>query len=433
VPVKVSPRANDDAPAGTSADALTPLGRPAASAREFRLVLVAGLLAELFLPIVEKYQSHEASGSTFGQIIWAVIYVAAGLRLLALRGSARRVLGRSMLLWAFVALMFFSAVWSVAPSRTFVDAIELAGTTVVGAYLASYFTLPQLLRLIAVMFGVIAVLSLALVFGAPGHGRMSYGSGAWNGIYQDKNNLGRAMSLAVMSLVVLLAGGTRRKRALFAIFVTLAACTALLAGSNSATALGDCVVVVAVGLALTACKSARFGIVARILTSLGGAAGAIAVFVFGFTPDAIFAALGRDSSLTGRTDFWPYLQQAIAERPLVGYGYDAFFGSAVGDNFLSSYVVEAGGFSPYHAHNSFLQISLDAGYIGLAVLLLILALAIFRGAIYLVRQRGSYAAWPLMIVAYLILGSFTETYFGNYNSIEWILFVAALLYPALAT
>ena len=29
----------------------------------------------------------------------------------------------------------------------------------------------------------------------------------------------------------------------------------------------------------------------------------------------------------------------------------------------------------------------------------------------------------------LTLGSYSETYLGNFNTIEWILFVAALLYP----
>ena len=237
------------------------------------------------------------------------------------------------------------------------------------------------------------------------------------------------MSLAIMSLVALLSDSTRRKFLFTTLVLVLVGCTSLLLGSASATALGDCVVVVAANLALIACKSKRFGIPARVVTAISGFVALIAYGVFGLTVDSIFGVLGRDTSLTGRSDFWPYLQQAIAARPILGYGYNAFFGSSVGDSYLSYYVVEAGGFSPYHAHNSFLQISLDGGYVGVGLLGIVLLISIWRGFSYLLVEHRAYAGWPLMIVVYLILGSFTETYFGNYNSIEWILFVAAILYP----
>ena len=76
--------------------------------------------------------------------------------------------------------------------------------------------------------------------------------------------------------------------------------------------------------------------------------GPLACLTFGLTPQSLFDLLGRESNLTGRTDFWPYLQQAISERPILGYGYDAFFRSQEGLDTLSYYVVEAGGWSPYH-------------------------------------------------------------------------------------
>ena len=396
---------------------------------EFWLVFAGAVFAEILLPIVDKYQSGDGSGSLLAQIIWSLMYASAGIRLFALKGITKPLLVGSTALWLFAIFMLTSFLWSVSPKTTFVNGIELIGTTVVGTYLVARFTLSQLLHLVALTFGTIAVLSLLFVFVAPGHGRMNYGSGPWAGIYQDKNNLGRAMSLAIMSLVALLSDSTRRKFLFTTLVLVLVGCTSLLLGSASATALGDCVVVVAANLALIACKSKRFGIPARVVTAISGFVALIAYGVFGLTVDSIFGVLGRDTSLTGRSDFWPYLQQAIAARPILGYGYNAFFGSSVGDSYLSYYVVEAGGFSPYHAHNSFLQISLDGGYVGVGLLGIVLLISIWRGFSYLLVEHRAYAGWPLMIVVYLILGSFTETYFGNYNSIEWILFVAAILYP----
>ncbi len=106
-----------------------------------------------------------------------------------------------------------------------------------------------------------------------------------------------------------------------------------------------------------------------------------------------------------------------------------FSGRLRGPGHLGNYVEQAGGWTPYHAHNSFIQISLDAGIIGLMVLVVLLLVVFTRALRYLATQRGAVSAWPLMVVLYLVLGSYTETYLGDYNTLEWIFFVAAFLYP----
>lgn len=396
--------------------------------REMLFVFIAAVAAEIFLPALDKYQSSDPStGSLAAELVWSAVYLAAGIRLYAMRDAIRPLISGSRALWAFVGLMMLSVVWSVQPHPTLIDSIELLGTTLVGLYLVARFTLPEFLALAALTFGAIALLSLALVFGAPGHGRIDYGGGAWAGIYLDKNNLGRAMALAVLSLVVLLVNGAGRYSA--AVLGTLALCAVALVGSNSATALGDCIGVTALGMAMLVCRSKKFGVPARFFTVAAVASVAVAVFIFGFTPDAVFHALGRDGSLTGRTDFWPYLQQAISDRPILGFGYDAFFGSSVGSDYMTPYVMQSGGFDPYHAHNSVLQICLDAGFVGVAILAFLIVAGLWRSVAFLGREPGRFAVWPFMIVTYLVLGSYTETYFGNYNSLEWIFFTAALLYP----
>src|SRR5262249_5805798 len=145
--------------------------------------------------------------------------------------------------------------------------------------------------------------------------------------------------------------------------------------------------------------------------------------------DAVFNALGRDLNLTGRTDFWPYLQEAIADRPLLGFGYNAFFQSSIGSDYLSAYVVQAGGWFPYHAHNSYLQTLLDAGYVGLTMLIVVVAVSAVKAIIYFAREPNFTSIWPLAIIVFLSITSYTETYYLDYNSLEWILFVAAIVYP----
>lgn len=137
--------------------------------------------------------------------------------------------------------------------------------------------------------------------------------------------------------------------------------------------------------------------------------------------------------MTGRADFWPVLVEAIAARPFFGYGYAAFFRSSVSQDYLSFYVVEAGGWSPYHAHNSFLQVCLDTGYVGLCALLILILAGFIRAIKLYLRERDIVNLWPLLLILFLVLGSYTETYLGSFNTLEWILFVAAFLYPVRAS
>ena len=483
--------------------------------------LVAGLLlATMLVPFLGKYQTGDALdvASPLVEVIWSLLYLVAGVRLRALRDQARLLFPRTLPLLGFLALMMASSLWSVE-ATTFKRAIELIGTTTIGYYIVARFTLRELLDMLVLAFGVAAVLSVAVIFGAPAHGRMDFGSGPWTGLFQEKNNLGAAMALGGLSLLVLLFERTARPQpagspaasrpvnsaatsqpansaasrpasseagshtvsprdaaspeadsrptgsqvhgfsgepndagkmiALAGLSVLLSPLTlfewlgrrralllgtfglvvALLAGSRSATSIGAFGIVTIFLVTAWACTSPKYGAAARILTVLGALLAGTVWLALGLSPDSIFDAAGRETNLTGRTDFWPYLQQAISERPLLGYGYDAFFGSQLGKDTLSYYVVEAGGWTPYHAHNSFLQILLDSGYVGLCAFGLVLVCALWQAIAYAWRERSRTALWPLAILLYLLAGSFTETYFRSFNTIEWVVFVTAVLYP----
>jgi O-antigen ligase len=413
---------------GVATPASAKAARASEPARAEIWFVAIALLATMLVPLLGKYQAPDApESSPLVETIWSIFYLAAGIRLFALRGEARALLARSLPLLAFLGLMLASVLWSVNPTETFKHAGELIGTTLIGYYVVARFSLVELLDILALSFGCAAVLSIALIFGAPGHARMDWGTGAWSGIFQDKNNLGTAMALAGLSLLVL--AFVRMGRARLAVLGVLGLAVTLLVGAASATAFCDYAFTSAAILAGWACRSRTFGTAARVVTVAVVVLIALGYFVFGITPDTLFSLLGREPNLTGRTDFWPYLQQAIADRPFLGYGYDAFFRSDVGSGYLSYYIVEAGGWTPYHAHNSFLQLCLDGGFVGLGLFLVVLAGAFRSSLVYAAKETSRAALWPFAVLLFLVLGSFTETYFRSINTIEWVLFVAAVLYP----
>jgi exopolysaccharide production protein ExoQ len=382
------------------------------------------LLFTALIPALDKPQDLDA-GSPLSQIVWSIAYMLAAYALFRAGDRAKSLFGHSHVIWAFVLLMLCSTVWSVDPLVTFKNSIELAGTTLVAMYFVMRYPLQRLLECAGLAFGTIAVLSLIAVVFFPQHGRTLWGAGPWQGIYPEKNNLGAAMAFGMITTTISLFYGTKRRR--FLAFATLLLCLVMLIGSQSATALLASVAATVLGLFFLLSKSPRYGVFTWVLAGAVGLAAVVLFVVIGFQPDA--SLLGRTSNLTGRTDFWPYLQQAIADRPVLGYGYNAFFRSSVGTDYLSYYVVEAGGWSPYHAHDSLLQIALDAGFVGVALTIVLLVVALVRAVRYLSVERGVVSVWPLVIVLYILFGSYTETYVGDYNSFEWIFLVAALLYP----
>jgi exopolysaccharide production protein ExoQ len=417
--------------------ATTPLLNSAVSAAQKRApswreswVVLAMLLTIAAFPAIAKYHGvevGESMSSPAAEVVWSLLYLVAGFRVIALRETALPILKRAPGLVVLLGIFLLSSLWSVAPNTTMVNAIELIGTATIGLYIVCRFTLREFLDILAVAFGVIGIACLGFVFLAPGHGRMDYGSGAWTGMFQEKNNLALTMSLASISLITALLVSPARRRIVISLAVAM--CILLLLGSRSATATMAFCAAGAAALGGLALRSERVGSVGRMLIGVALAIAVTVIAVAGVSPDTFLSTLGRDSNLTGRTDFWPYLLQAINDRPLFGYGYDAFFRSAEGTHYLSYYVVESGGWTPYHSHNSFLQCGLDAGLVGLGIFGFVLFNALRGSLSYLWREKSAVAGWPLAIVVYLIVGSFTETYFNQFNTYESILFVTAVFYP----
>lgn len=78
----------------------------------------------------------------------------------------------------------------------------------------------------------------------------------------------------------------------------------------------------------------------------------------------ISAMLGRNASLTGRTDIWQACLTAAAEHPILGYGYGGFWG--LPNNTVSAI------FDIKSAHNGYLDIYLQLGTVGIIMLTIFL-------------------------------------------------------------
>ena len=83
--------------------------------------------------------------------------------------------------------------------------------------------------------------------------------------------------------------------------------------------------------------------------------------IVALSPDSFLEMIGKDPTLTGRTDLWPYLTSYISERPMLGWGFFAFWSSVnPAVNEISSLVT----WPVAHAHNALLEMLLEVGIVG---------------------------------------------------------------------
>ena len=137
---------------------------------------------------------------------------------------------------------------------------------------------------------------------------------------------------------------------------------------------------------------------------------------------AVVEGLGRDMTLTGRTDLWKELLHANIN-PLLGAGFYTFWLTDVANAICENYY-----WHPNQAHNGYLDTYLNGGLIGLGLLggLLIVT------ARYVKKQllRGvGFGALGLAVVLVSITCNWTEAIF-NKMSLGWFALVLVIIdYP----
>jgi O-antigen ligase len=363
-----------------------------------------------------ELENYVTEGDPVAQAIWTGIYAVA--LVLILRRSWR-VLASTLNDRALVllhALIAGSALWSESPEASIKRAAALLGTSLLGVYFATRYTRADLLRLLAWALGLAIALSVATVVVAPALAAdTSTPEEGLRGIFSQKNILGRVMALSVV--VWLLYAMDYRRHLWIAV-----ACAALSAGllvlSNSKTSLMVCAtLLLLLGLAVLARvrNSGALTVLCVLVLALGG----VAIGVLG-SVEGVLDALGRNITLTGRTQLWELVLERIQERPWFGYGYGGFWLGWAGP---SAQVWAATNWLPPDAHNGFLNAMLDVGVVGL-VLLLASLVGSTRRALALVLQHKTFdALLPLMFISYFVLSNIAETAALTYNSIVWMLFV----------
>lgn len=393
-----------------------------AAPRITRLELAAAgltlvMLAEAFVPRLLAPQSTGIPGdvpeSTLLRFLWLPFYALIGLGLiLAARDSWRAIL-RAPWLVALALLAIASAIWSIDPELSFRRGIAVLATTLMGVYLAARFDWLTALRLLAAVWLVLMLASLISGIAAPGFGVMrEIHPGAWMGGWGEKNALGGHAARASFLFAFL----AWRDPALRRAWITgLVVSLALVLLSRSATSLlGAMLGLGVITAAWCMLRGRRFSLV--LLWASAVAAG-VAVLIYMTAPGLLFGFIGKDETLTGRTDIWVELVGAIEQKPAVGYGYNAFWGL---DSEPRYWLEKAVAWNAPSGHNSWLDLAISLGLVGVAIFAIDLASTLWRSvSLSLQSPAGVFA---IGFLAQFMLFAMSESIILAQNSILWATF-----------
>jgi exopolysaccharide production protein ExoQ len=330
--------------------------------------------------------------------------------------------------WWFVLLLpaycLLTALWSQYPANSLRYGAQLAFTFVVAIVMTGRLSTTSLMRLMFLVYGIGVIASI--LFGRTGTG------GAWLGVFGSKNAF--AAHIAVFALIAIAVAADNRSHWLLrAGLAGVAASPPLLVLAQSAGA--SLMVAPCAAIVLLSILSARLTGVQKLFmfVILVLVAAALAVIVI-TTGDALLAGIlegsGKDATLTGRTDLWATGLSYIAERPLQGLGYRAFWvlGFAPAEELWAMFDVPSG--AGFNFHNTYISNAVEIGLIGLGLQIAIMYGGAILMAAYTIARPNAPNALLLSLQTLMILRSFIEVEVFFEFSIRSIMGVATLIYAA---
>ena len=369
--------------------------------------------------------SDYTEGSPLDRAVLSTI-LALGVIVLVMRGRRIGVLLRSntpILLYFFYCGI--SVLWSDFPDVAFKRWFRACGDIVmVLIVLSDPEWLAAFKRLLARLGFLLMPLSILFIRYYPQLGRRYTRSGrpTWCGVATDKNALGMLCLIvglaAIFRFVIVYRGeeGAHRTRALIAQGALIAMTMYLIREADSATAFA-CFGLAGSLMVLTCLfRWARKPVVLHLMVVAALSVAFSALFLG--VGSGLVEDLGRDSTLTGRTAIW---QSALAlvHNPLLGTGFESFWIGPRRDQVISDIAQGVN-----QAHNGYLEVFLNLGWVGVALLAGLIVTG-YRRIVPAVRRQTQAGSLRLAYFIVAVAYNFTEGGFKMMHPV-WIVFLFAI-------
>jgi exopolysaccharide production protein ExoQ len=398
-------------------------------AEKIFVVISLLLSTSALIPILlENKDGSTATQDPYTPLLFIGIYGITSLLLIAQHKTFLRVAQKDILIWLLIGIALASVLWTVAPDITPRRSFLLLGTTLFGIYLAMRYSFREQLELLAWVFSIIMILSIVFAIALPSYGLMTgqeggVHAGAWRGVMSHKNILGRLM---VMSSIVFLCLGISHstsnwKNRWFPWTGYLFSLLLIVLSTSKTSLIVFLILTISVPLYRTWRRDfTQLVPIAIALLLVGGGTTILLLDNLAFIANAV----GRDLTLTGRTDIWNAMLEMIWERPLLGYGFNGFWRDW--DSEITASLWRTLQWECPYGHNGFMDLLAELGISGLAVFLFSYITTYFRAISWLRMSKTVEGIWPLIYLTFLLIYNISESTLLATNSIFWILYVSTI-------
>jgi O-antigen ligase len=360
--------------------------------------------------------------------------LAVGLIVLVLRKSrVKKLLRGNAVIVAFFVYCAVSAVWSDYPDVSIKRWVKAVGDLVmVLVVLSDLNPSAAIKRLVARVGFVLVPASVLLIKYYPALGRI-YNIWTWEpmfvGVAEHKNSLGLLCMVLGLGFEwrFLMAyqdrKDPRRVKRMIVYAALLAMMFWLFTMANSVTA-QSCFILASVfligsGVRIVNQKSWRVYALMALLV-----AAPFATLFLGMGGGAL-EGMGRDSTLTGRTDIWRNVL-SMSGNPLIGTGFESFWLGNRAQRMWGMFY-----FHPTQAHNGYIEVYLELGWIGIALLAAIVVTG-SRNAVAMLRRDPNASRIRLAYIVLALAYNMTEAGF-RMMTLTWFFFLlSAAIVPKAA-
>jgi exopolysaccharide production protein ExoQ len=364
----------------------------------------------------------------FGPIapmIWLMAYACVAMAFIA---SPQRAISIMLRHWPIFLLPLFailSTIWTSAPTRTPIAGFQLFMTTLIAVMIANHLTTRQLMLALLLgqacgfLLSLLNIMALIIPATSPVNGSLI-------GIYGHKTAFGYSAVLSSFALMAWLSYyGKEAWALLFAILVT-----PIVLNTQSATAIGSFSIVFVLFfiLRLRRISPVPARRILLLVTTFFGTSVVLLTALSQTLSSTVLSALGKSTTLTGRTELWQIAIDIWRDAPILGVGFSAFWHSAehaISVSFIHVYVDDRlDGF-----HNAFLECLVAMGAIGVFILLLNMLISTLRlCALTFLHLSHDAMIWLCVLLCYVLVAMMIQDVGFKQHSGSYMMMVFCYIY-----
>ena len=326
--------------------------------------------------------------------------------------------------WPFLALLVFvpvSFLWSSHPGSVIENTIHLIGGSLCAFSASIYYSKYQerIFILLPLTFGIAIIVSLVTIYITPDIGIATFEweeTSRWRGATGNPNTLGRLSTIAVWASIIGIVNNRKNRNLVILLAIISGAGIITLIGSDSKTSEAVFALLFVLVFLFPRIlgkrnirKRKKYEVMITYVLLLSTSIAFIFSHSISISDEALLSGIGRDSTLSGRTNVWENANTLINMKPIIGWSFDGRR-SAFDE-------IEIG--LP-HFHNGYLDFMVRGGMVGLLILFSLIARTIWRIWRKAKRKPDIYAHFAAFIISLLVY-NITEMTFGAWSNLMWIM------------